>query len=162
MWTMATRTETAKTSATSLNRRKMMLVAGGAVAGAGALIAAPFRDELRTAGRKAIASTGVGRGMLSLAEGSYDEWTGEVGTTFSLGGNTSIRLVGIRALNSGGPRPQGVRPQAFAAFFEPVGGRSIAPDLTYTATHPAYGPMPIHLASAADPRTPGQMVAVFG
>ena len=159
---MATKTETGETTESGVSRRKMMLVAGGAVATAGALMAAPFRNELRTAGRKAIASTGVGRGFLSLAEGSYEEWTGEVGATFSLGGGTSIRLAGIRPLNSDGHRPRGVRPQAFAAFFEPVGGRSIAPDLIYTATHSSYGPMQIFLASAESPRTPGQMVAVFG
>ena len=159
---MAKKTETGKTTENGVNRRKMMLVAGGAVATAGALMAAPFRDELRTAGRKAIASTGVGRGFLSLADGSLDEWTSEVGATFSLGGGTSMRLVGVRPLDSAGTRPQGVRPQSFAAYFEPVGGRSIAPDLIYTATHPSYGPMPIYLSAAAGPRAPAQMVAVFG
>lgn len=161
MWTMARKIEKDGTNETGVNRRKAMLVAGGAVATAGALLASPFRDELKTAGRQALASTGVGRGFLSLAQGSYDEWAGEVGATFSLGGSTSIRLVGVRALNSGGARPQGVRAQAFAAFFEPQGGQTIAPDLIYTANHPTYGPMPIHLASAAGSRTPGQMVAVF-
>ena len=62
MWTMAKRTETGITTEKGVNRRKAMLVAGGAVATAGALMAAPFRDELRTAGRKAIASTGEGLG----------------------------------------------------------------------------------------------------
>lgn len=162
MWIMARKTEQGSKNETGVNRRKAMLVAGGAVATAGALLASPFRDELKTAGRQALASTGVGRGILSLAEGSYDEWAGEVGATFSLGGRTSIRLVGIRPLNSGGARPQGVRSQSFAAFFEPVGGQSIAPDLIYTAVHPAYGPLPIHLAAAGDARAPGQMVAVFG
>lgn len=159
---MAKKTETGGTTKNGVNRRKMMLVAGGAVATAGALIASPFRDELRNAGRKAIASTGVGRGALSLADGSYDEWVAEVGATFSLGGGSSIRLVGIRALNSGGTRPEGVRQQAFAAFFQPVGRQTVAPELIYTATHRDYGPMPIYLASAEGPRTPGQLVAVFG
>src|ERR1043165_760648 len=95
IWTMAKKTETGKTAENGVNRRKMMLVAGGAVATAGALMAAPFRDELKAAGRKAVASTGVGRGLLSLAAGSSDEWKSEVGATFSLGGNTSMRLLGI-------------------------------------------------------------------
>lgn len=159
---MAKITEQDKTTEKGVNRRKMMLVAGGAVATGAALLSSPFRDEIKTAGRKALASTGVGRSMLSLAEGSYDEWAGEVGATFSLGGSTNIRLVGIQALNSGGTRPQGVRPQAFAAFFQPVGSQSVAPDLIYTATHPSYGPMPIHLAAAPAPGAPTQMVAVFG
>lgn len=158
---MAKNSEQGRTNETGVNRRKAMLVAGGAVATAGALLASPFRDEIKTAGRQALATTGVGRGFLSLADGSYDEWAGEVGATFSLGGSTSIRLIGIRPLNSGGPRPQGVRAQAFAAFFEPLGGQTITPDLIYTANHPTYGPMPIHLASAASPRTPGHMVAIF-
>lgn len=149
-----------------LNRRKMMLVAGGAVAGAGALLAAPFRDEIATKARELVVSTGVGRGMLSLATAGYDEWLTLVGSTFSLGGRTSIQLAGVRPLPTLGTRPQGVRAQAFVALFDPVTAMArqvtIAPDLIYTATHNVYGPMPLYLAATKDTRTPGRMAAVFG
>jgi hypothetical protein len=145
-----------------LNRRRMMLATGGAVAGASALLAAPFREEIASKTRELAVSTGVGRGMLSLASAGYDEWLGQVGSTFSLGGRTSVQLVGVRALPTSGTKPRGVRAQAFAAFFDPATrGLSIAPDLIYTATHDVYGPMQIFLASAGTARTPGRLVAVF-
>ena len=144
-----------------LNRRKMMLVTGGAVAGASALIAAPFREKIASKARELVVSTGVGRGMLSLASANYDEWMAQVGSTFTLGGRTSIQLVGVRALPTSGARPSGVRTQSFVALFDPVARQSVAPDLIYTATHPIYGPMPLYLAATSDARTPGRMAAVF-
>lgn len=145
-----------------LDRRKMMLVTGGAVAGAGALIAAPFRDELRETARSVAASTGVGRAMLSLADAGYEEWQAQVGSVFSLGGNSRATLVGVRAFPApGDARPQGVRGTAFAAFFDLPARQSVAPDLIYTAVHPQYGPLPLYLSATPDRRTPNRMVAVF-
>ncbi|HYD13689.1 MAG TPA: hypothetical protein VEC11_12650 [Allosphingosinicella sp.] len=158
---MAESTDRKETTKEGVSRRKAMMVTGAAVAGAGALMAAPFRDQIQAAARKAMVSTGVGRRILSLADGTYEEWMGEVGSTFALGGQSSIRLVGVRPLRSGGRGPQGVRTQGFAAFFEPVGGQTLAPDLIYTANHPAYGPLPLYLGAAGTGRAPGRMVAVF-
>lgn len=150
-----------KTTEKGLSRRKMMMVTGGAVAGAGALLAAPFRDEIKGAARKALVNSGVGAGLLSLGTANYDEWLSVVGTTFSLGGRTEVELVGVRALPTSGDKPQGIRTQGFAAFFDPARNQSIAPDLIYTATHSTYGPTQLFLAAAADARTPHRMVAVF-
>ncbi len=144
-----------------LSRRKMMLVAGGVVAGAGALLAAPMRGKIRNVARRMMVNSGVGRGFLSLANATYEEWLNEVGATFTLGGRTSLRLAGVRALPTMGAKPQGVRTQGFAAFFDPMGAQQVAPNLIYTATHPSYGPMQIFLAGTSDSRTPGRMVAVF-
>ncbi len=157
---MATRTETDRASEAGMNRRKMMLVAGGAVACAGALVAAPFRGPIKSVARRVLAGTGPGQGMLSLADGTYDEWLNQVGATFSLGGRTSLKLVGVRALTSSGA-PSGVRAQAFAAFFDPPAGQSVAPDLIYSAVHPTYGPLPLYLANAGRPNSPRRMVAIF-
>jgi hypothetical protein len=150
-----------KTTEKGLSRRKMMLVTGGAVAGAGALIAAPFRDEIKSAARKAIVNSGVGTGLLSLGTANYDEWLSVVGSTFGLGGRTNVTLVGVRALPTSGDKPQGVRTQGFAAFFDPAGNQTVAPDLIYTATHSTYGPTQLFLAAAGGARTPHRMVAVF-
>lgn len=146
---------------TGLNRRKMMLVTGSAVAGASALVAATNRDEVVNVLRGAVGSVPGGRGLLSLSTASFAEWQSVVGSTFSLGGRTNVQLVGVRALPTSGGRPQGVRQQGFAAFFDPAGTQSVAPDLIYTATHSAYGPSQIYLAATSDPRTPRRMVAVF-
>jgi hypothetical protein len=157
---MATRTETGEPGDTGMNRRKMMLIAGGAVACAGALAAAPFRGPIKRVARGVLARTGPGQAMLSLADGTYEEWLNQVGATFSLGGRTSLKLVGVRALPSSGA-PSGVRAQAFAAFFDPPAGQSVAPDLIYSAVHPTYGPLPLFLATAGGPNAPRRMVAVF-
>lgn len=155
MWTMG------KTTEKGLSRRKMMLVTGGAVAGASALMAAPFREPIKSTARSALVNSGIGRSFLSLGNGNYEEWLSVVGSTFSLGGRTNVQLVGVRALPTSGARPRGVRAQGFAAFFEPAAGQSVAPDLIYTATHSSYGPMQLFLAGTGDARTPRRMVAVF-
>jgi len=149
------------TTENRLSRRKMMLVAGGAIAGASALLAAPVRQQIKSVARGVMVNTGVGRGFLSLGDGTYEEWLNEVGATFSLGGRTNIQLVGVRALTSLGAKPQGVRAQGFAAFFDPAGTQSLASNLIYTVTHPNYGPMQLYLADSRTANAPRRMVAVF-
>ena len=149
------------TTKEGLSRRRMMLVTGGAVAGASVLLAAPVREKLRSVARGVFASDANGRRLLSLAYGTYEDWLNVVGTNFSLGGRLTLRLTGVRALQTSGAKPAGVRAQAFAAFFDPQLGMSVAPDLIYTATHSRYGPMPLYLASAEAPLRPRRMVAIF-
>ena len=144
-----------------LSRRKMMLITGGAVAGASALIAAPMRRNIKRVARRAVVSTGLGRSLLNLADGSYDEWQNEVGATFSLGANSNMELVGVRALPTSGARPDNVRQQGFAAFFEPRTSQPVAPNRTYTVVHSSYGAMLLYLSGSSDPATPRRMVAVF-
>ena len=143
-----------------LNRRNMMLVTGGAVAGASALIAAPFRESIKSVGRTLRVDSSA-PGFRSLANGTYDEWLNEVGARFTLGGTTRVTLVGVRALPSYGATPQGVRAQGFAAFFDPPAGQTVAPDLISTATQTSYGPMPLYLARGSDARAPNRVVAIF-
>lgn len=145
-----------------LSRRKMLLVAGGGVAAASALIAGPMRQQVLRTAREVITITRIGRSIVSLANAGYDEWAAQVGSTFTIGGSTSLRLTGVRALPSAGARPASLsRTEAFVAVFDPMGGRTLAGDLIYTATHPEYGPMPLFLSAAGDPRTPARMLAVF-
>ena len=143
-----------------LNRRNMMLVTGGAVAGASALIAAPFRESIKSVGRTLRVNSSA-PGFQSLATGTYDQWLNEVGASFALSGSSRVKLVGVRALPTSGAKPAGVRAQAFAAFFEPPAGQTVPADLIYTATHSSYGPMPLFLARGNDARTPNRMVAIF-
>jgi hypothetical protein len=100
--------------------------------------------------------------FLSLANGSYDEWLGEVGTIFSLGGGTSMRLAGVQPFAGAGSRPVVLaRGSAFLVVFDLLDGQTMAGDLIYTAHHPLYGPLQIFLSASSDPRTPGRMTAVF-
>ena len=150
-----------KTTETRLNRRKMMLVAGGAVAGAGALMAASVRRPARNVARSADVNIRPARTSMVLASAGYDEWMSVVGSSFAVGGSVLIELSGLRPLPSAGSKPQGVRSLAFAAFFDPLNGQTLVPDRIYTAMHSQYGATQIYLAASSDPRTPGRMVAVF-
>jgi len=143
------------------SRRKMMLITGGAVAGAGALMAAPFRRNLKQVARRVVASTELGRAMLNLADGTYQEWLNEVGATFSISANRNMTLTGVRPLPTSGARPDNVRQQGFVAFFDPVGSQNIAPNALYSVYHSSYGAMMIYLARSTDPATPRRVLAVF-
>lgn len=145
----------------ALTRRKMMLITGGAVAGAGALVAAPFRAEIAATVRQVLTSTPLGRGFVSLANAGYEEWAAQVGSVFTLGEGTRLTLAGVRAFPSTGPRPRGGRDRAFVALFDVGGRRSVAPDLIHTANHAQYGPLPLFLSAAGDARTSVRMLAVF-
>ena len=138
----------------------MMLVTGGAVAGASALLAAPVRQQIKNVARGVMARVG-GRRLVSLANGTFEDWQNVVGTNFYLGGVFTLRLAGVQALPTSGAKPPGVRTQGFAAFFDPSLGQWLAPNLIYTVVHSNYGPMPLFLASAGGPGTPRRMIAVF-
>jgi hypothetical protein len=146
-----------------ISRRTMLMVSGGAAAAAvGALAAAPFRNIIVQSARDLVVSVPRLRGLVSLANGSYEEWLAQVGATFSIGGGTSIQLSGVRALASSGTRPSSVsRQRAFVAFFDPVARATMAPDLIYTASHAQYGPLQMFLSAAPAPAAPARMLAVF-
>lgn len=143
------------------SRRRMMLITGGAVAGASALVAAPFRRNIRQVARRVVASTELGRAMLNLADGTYQEWLNEVGATFSVSASRSMTLTGVRPLPTSGARPDNVRQQGFVAFFDPVGSQTITPNALYSVYHSSYGAMMIYLGRSYDPATPRRVMAVF-
>ena len=132
--------------ATGLSRRNMMIAGGGTVAAIGAFAASPLSNPLVSEVRGALAGQVWVRGMLSLANGTFEEWQSLVGASFSLGGGATMRLAGVRALQASGSRPYDVaRRQAFVAFFDPGAGQSMPSDLIYTATHAQYGPVQLFL-----------------
>lgn len=145
----------------TLTRRKALVVAGGAAVAAGAVLASPLRPTVERTVREATVSQPWLRGVVSLADGSYEEWLAQVGSVFALGGGLSMRLAGISALNSGGDRPGALRQRAFAAMFDPVGAATLPGDLIYTANHPQYGPLAIFLSAAPSRGAPARMLAVF-
>ena len=145
---------------TRLSRRNVMIAAGGAaVAGIGVALT-PLGNPVKARARQALAGSGWGRTMLSLADGTMAEWQAQVGSTFAVGGGTTLRLAGVRAMNSGGERPMSVtRRSAFAAYFDVLGGQSLPGELIYTASHPQYGPLQIFLSESGS--APRRMLAVF-
>ena len=146
-----------------LSRRKLLLVLGGGASVVGAAMLSPFRAAVFRSARELVARQPVLRRMfLSLANAGYEEWMGQVGTIFSIGGGTRMKLAGVQAFSAIGTRPISLpRDRAFLAAFDVLNGQTMAGDLIYTANHPQYGPFQIFLSASADPRTPGRMMAVF-
>lgn len=148
--------------AIGLSRRNVMIAGGGTVAAIGAFAASPLSNPLVSEVRGALAGQAWVRGILSLANGTFEEWQSLVGANFSLGGGATMRLAGVRALQTSGSRPYGVaRRQAFLAVFEPGAGQSMASDLIYTATHAQFGPVQLFMSNAPAARAPARMHAVF-
>jgi len=145
----------------TLSRRNMLIAGGGACAALGAVIAAPYQATIRSRARELVRAQPVRRTTISLARAGYDEWSGQLGTTFAVGGGQGMTLAGVRTLQSSGTRPTGTRDRAFVAVFDVQGGGTMAGDLIYTVSHADYGAFQIFLSAAGDARTPGRMLAVF-
>ena len=147
---------------TTLSRRKLLLVIGGATAAAGAVIAAPYRGVFARRVEQFLRRRPLARTMRSLAYGSYEDWLLQVGSDFAIAGAGTMRLIGVQAFASGGRRPPELRrSSAFVAFFDPLGGRTLAGELIYTLRHPQHGPLQLFLSASADPQTPARMFAVL-
>lgn len=145
-------------AAFSFSRRKIVLgLAGTAVAAAVAVPA--LRPAAGERARRLLASNGLTRGFLSLADAGQGEWQAQVGSVFTVEGGYRMRLAGVQPLQSEGARPpQAWRERAFIAVFELAGGVTLAGDLIYTVAHPEYGALPLFLSASDDPR---RMFAVF-
>jgi len=145
-------------TASSVSRRNILAgLAGVAVTAIVATTA--FRPGVGERGRRILASNPLTRRFVSLADAEQGEWEAQVGSDFSAEGGYTLRLAGIRPLQSDGNRPAEVgRDRAFVAMFDVRGGMTIASDLIYTVTHPQYGRMPLFLTASADPR---RMLALF-
>jgi hypothetical protein len=146
-----------------LGRRKLLIGLGGVAAAAVALMASPFRAVLAMTARDLVRSQPtLRRLLLSLADGGYDEWLDQVGSTFSVGGGTSLKLVAVSAFASVGQRPMSLsRDRAFVAKFDVQNRGTMAGDLIYTTSHPRYGAFRIFLSASSDPNLPHRMTALF-
>jgi hypothetical protein len=145
-----------------LSRRKLLAGVAGTAAASAALMALPYRAVIALTFRDLVRQQPVLRRMLlSLADAGLEEWQDQIGTTFTVGGGTSLKLVGVSAMRSVGTRPLRVtRSQAFLAMFDVQNRGTMAGDLIYTAMHPRYGAFSIFL-QASDPRLPHRMTALF-
>ena len=145
-----------------LSRRGLMLALGGA-ATAGVVLAARYRAVIGTAVGNVMRSQSLARPTVSsLADGGVEQWLEQVGSIFTVGGGTSLKLIGVTALSSPGQRPaQVTRSRAFIAKFDVQNNGTMAGDLIYTASHPRYGPMRIFLSASSDPQLAHRMTALF-
>ena len=146
-----------------LSRRKLLAGVAGTTAASAAMVALPYRAVIAVTFREIVRQQPVLRRMLlSLADAGLAEWQDQIGTTFIVGGGTSLKLVGVSAMPSVGQRPLRVtRTQAFLAIFDVQNRGTMAGDLIYTAMHPRYGAFSIFLSASGDPRLPHRMTALF-
>lgn len=145
-----------------LSRRKLLIGLSGAVAAAAALVAAPFRTAIVTTARDLVRNQpALHRLVFSLADAGDEEWLDQVGTIFTVGGGTSLKLVAVTPMTSVGRRPAGLRDRAFLAQFDVQNRGTMAGDLIYIASHPSYGAFRIFLSASSAPNLPYRMTALF-
>ena len=78
------------------------------------------------------------RPSVDLATAGRNDWLGQVGSTFSLqgeSGNVTMKLAKVTAFPSAGARPRGLRDQAFSLAFQPVSGALPDGDRIYSVNH---------------------------
>jgi hypothetical protein len=143
--------------AARLSRRNILIGAGGSAVFA--IVAAPlFRPAVGARTRRLLAGNPLTRRFLSLASAEQAEWAAQVGSVFTAPGGYTLRLAGVRPLESAGQRPAGLRRRAFLAVFDVAGGLAMTGDTIHTLTHPQYGATEIFLTLTD---APGRVVAVF-
>ena len=145
-----------------LVRRTLLIGIGGAAATTAAIVVSPIRAVIAMTARDLVRQQpALRRMLLSLANAGYNEWLDQVGTIFSVGGGTALKLVAVEGFNTMGTRPIRLRDRAFTAKFDVQNGGTMPGDLIYTASHPRYGPFQIFLSASTDPRLPHRMTALF-
>lgn len=144
-------------AAVGVSRRNILVGAAGAAVCA--IVATPLlRPVMGDRARRLLAGHPITRRFVSLDDAGEAEWAAQVGTRFTASTGQRLRLAGVRAFPSPGPRPAGLRQSAFAVFFDVADGAAMAQNVIYTLAHPQYGSTRLML-SLTD--TPGRMVAVF-
>jgi hypothetical protein len=146
-----------------LSRRKLIMTLGGTATAGAALLALPMRTAIVSTVRDLAGGRAVlPRAMISLGDAGYDVWFDQIGSIFSVGGGTSLKLVAVTPMDSVGPRPNRLgRDRAFLAKFDVQNRGTMAGDLIYAASHPLYGALRIFLSASTDPRLPQRMTALF-
>lgn len=139
-----------------ISRRTMIAGAGGAAAAAAVGIAgsdavSDFASSLKGAPAK-------GGGNVALSSGGYADWLAQVGTNFTVSSGQVLRLSGVSAWPNNGPRPAGLRGQAFVARFDLRTGSKLA-DKIHRVAHPTGGTFDIFLTNSE--KKGAKLLAVF-
>ncbi|HYD23792.1 MAG TPA: hypothetical protein VEB68_03280 [Croceibacterium sp.] len=128
------------------SRRNMLLGLGGAAA-AGAVTAQPSGGASYFA---RLLRPSAGRANGSLKNGSYADWSAQVGSSFTAHTGHVLKLADVQAFPKRGARPAGGREQAFVARFDVVRGASL-PEAIYRVAHPRGGTFELLLSNADKP-----------
>jgi len=119
-----------------------------------------------TAGRSSGLSFGStarsapGRLPGSLRDFEMADWQQVVGASFRISGGGRVRLVAVEALPATGPRPKGLRKQAFAAVFETAAG-AVEDDRTYRLSKLMLSPLDVHFGPKIQTGNKARHIAVF-
>ena len=145
-------------------RRNLLIGIGLGTIGAGALAAPALRLSWSALASKRGASW-WDRMFVSLRHGGLQDWSAIIGESFTVvgeRGQSSLKLVAVKALKAAGRRPREVaRSHAFAAVFEGERDRSPQGDRVYIFTHPAYPPLDIYMGEQVDLGGRVRLEAVF-
>jgi hypothetical protein len=96
----------------------------------------------------------------SLRDAEIADWQQLVGASFRLSGGGRVRLVAVEALPASGPRPKGIRAQAFAALFETAAG-AVEDDRTYRLSSLMLPPFDVHFGPKIQMAAKARHIAVF-
>ncbi|HEX8378987.1 MAG TPA: hypothetical protein VF619_00390 [Allosphingosinicella sp.] len=142
-----------------LSRRAMLVGLGFGVTAVGAF-ATPVR-HLGWTEKPARDSRWRDRQKTPLSTAGIEDWRRQIGTEFVLEGGSLVRLAEVQTLSSGGPRPAGVRGQAFAALFEPVAGKVPPGNRILGVSHAQGGAMKIYFSPCTGKCGGRRLQAVF-
>ena len=146
------------------SRRNLLIGLGLGVVGAGALAAPSLRLSW-----SAVASRRGGgwwdRMFVSLRHGGVQDWSGVVGESFTVAGElgeSSLKLVSVKALKASGRRPRHIaRAHAFVVIFESSADGAPAGDRIYTLSHRSHPPLDIYMSERVDRPGKVRLEAVF-
>jgi hypothetical protein len=148
-------------SSSVFSRRGILAAIG--LGGAAAAVATPPLPLSWT--RKPGAASWWDRVSGSLDRGAIDDWKQQVGSSFTVDGDGSrstLKLIKVVPLNSGGRRPSSLgRERAFAAVFEAQPAAAPMGDRTYTLEQPGAGKMEVFMTGASLSKGAARLEAVF-
>lgn len=148
-------------NASFLSRRNVLVgLAGGAAAGAIATTNAGQQEV--AAFKQLLWKNQPGRHNVHLDSATVDDWALQVGTDFQSSSGHTLKLAYVQQFDHQNKRPAGLRDRPFVAGFDVVSGTTVLPtQVLLRVNHREGGSFDMFL-TAAGPKKPGQMLAVFG
>lgn len=141
-----------------LSRRKLLAGLGFGVAAVGALAAPALQlSWTRKPGAKA---SWWDRRSTSLDRAGMDQWSRQIGASFTLAGGVA-KLAEVTPMASSGRRPAGLRDRAFKLVFESTGSALPPGDRMYDVAHAEAGAMKIFFSACGETCGGRRLQAIF-
>jgi hypothetical protein len=141
-----------------MSRRKLLAGVGFGVAAVGALATPALQlSWTRKPGAKA---SWWDRQFGSLDRAGLDEWSRQVGASFTLAGGAA-RLAEVIPMASSGRRPSGLRDRAFKLVFESAGAALPGGDQMLDVVHAGGASLKIFFSASPDTLRGNRLQAIF-